>query len=71
MVVEIIPKSLIKDEDRPKSQLKTKRHKRKSEEEIGKALKKVKRVRAQRERWAEQEAAGEVPKAWLPSKKRE
>ena len=62
MVVEIIPKSLIKDEDRPKSQLKTKRHKRKSEEEIGKALKKVKRVRAQRE---------EVPKAWLPSKKRE
>ena len=65
--VEVIPKSLIKEEDRPKSQLKTKRHKRKAPDEIGAGAKKLKR---QRKRWAEQEKRGEIPKQWTPKEKR-
>ena len=69
----IIPKTLVKTEDRPKSQMKTSRHKRKrieSLEDVRKKLKKPRRVRKQREDWKTQETNKEIVKEWQPKKKR-
>ena len=69
----IIPKSLIKAEPRPKTQQKTSRHKRKRIESLNdaeKKLRKLKRVKAQREEWNATEEKGEVVKAWQPKKSR-
>ena len=69
----IIPKTLVKTEDRPKKQLKTSRHKRKriqSLDEVEKQLKKPKRVKQQREDWKTQEMSGGLVKEWQPKKKR-
>ena len=69
----IIPKTLIKTENRPKKQLKTSRHKRKRIESLDdaeKKLRKLKRVKTQREEWGEIEEKGEVVKAWQPKKPR-
>ena len=69
----IIPKSLIKTEPRPKTQLKTSRHKRKRIESLNdadKKLRKLKRVKAQRKEWNAIEEKGEVVKAWQPKKSR-
>ena len=69
----IIPKTLVKTEDRPKKQLKTSRHKRKriqSLDEVEKQLKKPKRVKQQREDWKTQEMNMELVKEWQPKKKR-
>ena len=52
-----------------KFQWKTKRHKRKAKEVIGKPLKKLKRVGAQQDEWASLEEKGETPKAWQPKEK--
>ena len=67
----IIPKSFIKTEPRPKTQQKTSRHKRKRIESLNdaeKKLRKLKRVKAQREEWNATEEKGEVVKAWQPKK---
>ena len=69
----IIPKSLVKTEDRPKSQMKTSRHKRKRIEslaDVKKKLKKPRRVKQQREDWKTQETNKEIVKEWQPKKKR-
>ena len=69
----IIPKTLIKAENRPKKQLKTSTHKQKRIESLNdaeKKLRKLKRVKAQREEWGEIEEKGEVVKAWQPKKPR-
>ena len=67
----IIPKSLIKTEPRPKTQLKISRHKRKRIESLNdadKRLRKLKRVKTQREEWNAIEEKEKVMKA-LQSKK--
>ena len=69
----IIAKSLIKTETRPKTQLKTSMHKRKRIESLNdaeKKLRKLKRVKAQREEWNAIEEKGGVVKAWQPKKLR-
>ena len=69
----VIPKSLIKTENRPKTQLKTARHKRVAEEKlenIEKKFRKLKRVKLQREEWEKIELKGECVKEWQPKKKR-
>ena len=67
----IIPKSLIKTEPRPKTQLKISRHKRKRIESLNdadKRLRKLKRVKTQREEWNAIEEKEKVMKT-LQSKK--
>ena len=69
----IIPKTLVKTEDRPKSQMKTSRHKRKRIEslaDVKEKLKKPRRVKQQREDWKTQETNKEIVKEWQPKKKR-
>ena len=63
----------MKTENRPKKQLNTSKHKRKRIESLDdaeKKLRKLKRVKAQREEWGEIEEKGEVVKAWQPKKPR-
>ena len=69
----ILPKTLVKTEDRPNKQQKTSRHKRKlvaSLEDVEKQLKKPRRVKKQREEWKAKETKGELVKEWQPKKKR-
>jgi len=50
--------------------LKTKRHKRKAQEDAKKSFKKLKRVEKTVEEWKAHEEAGTVPREWLPKEKR-
>ena len=62
-----IPKSLRLEEDHPKSQIKTQRHKKKRlsrVEDFAKKFKKLARVKKQRADWERMEANGEVVKKW-------
>ena len=62
-----IPKSLRLVEERPKSQLKTQRHKKKRlsrVEDFAKKFKKLVRVKKQRADWEKMEASGEIVKKW-------
>ena len=60
MSIEIIPMSLRKREKRPSSQLKTTRHKKRKIEDIGKRLKKTKRVHEKRAEWQELQNKGRM-----------
>ena len=62
-----IPKSLRLEEIRPKSQIKTQRHKKKRlsrVEDFAKKFQKLARVKKQRADWERMEANGEVVKKW-------
>ncbi len=69
----VIPKSLRRVEDRPPSQLKTKRHRKKRMsklEDFKKKFKKLERVKSQRQDWHKMEENGEVDKRWYKTPKK-
>jgi hypothetical protein len=63
----IIPMACLKTENRPKSQMKTKRHAKKEPEKQDEGFRKVKRMANNQQRWEKLEEQGVVtPKEWLP-----